>query len=151
MKDLIKFLLGIIMLVINFFSSGCAVDGRHVENKEEFDMVASVAVYQTEEKMGETVPVGSPLLEETVRFIELVKYSEDDLISVPFRFADAEKFASITTNNIGRRLALAINGEVVNTPVVNMPIEGGACVITFTKDEALKFLPAEKVNRLIPE
>jgi preprotein translocase subunit SecD len=46
---------------------------------------------------------------------------------VTFRFnaAGADKFASFTRNNIGRVMAIVVDGRVVTAPVIREPILGG--------------------------
>jgi preprotein translocase subunit SecD len=50
----------------------------------------------------------------------------------------AEKFADITTKNVGHRLAILWGDRVVSDPVINTPIVGGSGVINgdFTQEEA---------------
>ncbi len=50
----------------------------------------------------------------------------------------AAKFAALTRANVGRRLAIVVDGELYSAPVIRSPIEGGAGQITghFDPDEA---------------
>ncbi|MDH5656742.1 MAG: protein translocase subunit SecD [Spirochaetia bacterium] len=52
--------------------------------------------------------------------------------------AGADKFGEVTTNNIGRRLAILWGDRVVSDPRINTPIVQGSGVITgdFTRDDA---------------
>lgn len=52
----------------------------------------------------------------------------------------AIKFAEITRNNIGKKLAITLDGVVQTVPVINSEIPGGSGVITgnYTNDEAKK-------------
>lgn len=52
----------------------------------------------------------------------------------------AIKFAEITRNNIGKKLAITLDGVVQTAPVINSEIPGGSGVITgnYTNDEAKK-------------
>lgn len=58
-------------------------------------------------------------------------------ISVEFSASGAEKMRRATANHIGKPVAILLDGQVVMTPVVRVPI-GGSAVITgnFTKAEA---------------
>lgn len=49
-----------------------------------------------------------------------------------------ERFAQVTRDNTGKRLAIIINGQLYEAPVVRDEITGGKAVVTgsFTKDEA---------------
>ncbi|HEU4486044.1 MAG TPA: protein translocase subunit SecD, partial [Povalibacter sp.] len=59
---------------------------------------------------------------------------------VSFRFDDlgARIFAGITTQNVGQRFAIVLDGKVLSAPVIREPITGGAGQIsgTFTSAEA---------------
>ena len=44
--------------------------------------------------------------------------------------AGTKKFARITTNNVGKRLAIILDNKIISAPVINEPIVGGNSVIT---------------------
>ncbi len=52
----------------------------------------------------------------------------------------AKRFAEVTRNNVGRRLAIILDGELYSAPVIQGPIETGSGEITgrFTPEEALQ-------------
>lgn len=56
-------------------------------------------------------------------------------------------FADVTSENVGKRFAITIDGNLVTAPLINAPITGGSGYIEgdFSKDE-VKAL-AEKFNR----
>lgn len=62
-------------------------------------------------------------------------------IGVDFKKPAAEKWAAATRRNIGRSIAVVIDGTVVSAPVVREEIRGGACQITgnYTEDEVRYF------------
>lgn len=62
-------------------------------------------------------------------------------IQVAFRFADAEKWAEITRENIGQRLAVFVNGRLMNAPQVNSEIESGNCAVWIPADMVHDYLP----------
>jgi SecD/SecF fusion protein len=47
-------------------------------------------------------------------------------------------FSDVTTANVGQRLAIVLDGQLINAPIIHMPITGGQAVITcgFSMDEA---------------
>lgn len=51
-------------------------------------------------------------------------------ISLRFNSAGAEKFAEITRANVGRQLAIVLDGELQSAPRINEPILGGNCEIS---------------------
>lgn len=46
----------------------------------------------------------------------------------------AKKFADLTTKNIGRKIGIYLDGELLTNPVVNEPITGGKARITGSRD-----------------
>ena len=50
----------------------------------------------------------------------------------------AKRFADVTTNNQGKRLAIILDGKVLSAPVINQPIIGGDGIISgsFTVEQA---------------
>jgi preprotein translocase subunit SecD len=51
-------------------------------------------------------------------------------VSFKFKKAGANKFAKATSENIGKRLAIVLDGRVISAPVINSAITGGNGVIT---------------------
>ena len=47
------------------------------------------------------------------------------VLTIEFNDADAATFAKLTAANIGRRLAVVIDGEVITAPVVTQPVKNG--------------------------
>ena len=70
----------------------------------------------------------TPLLVDTITDIK-EDLSIDSYPQLTWRFHDPTRFAEITRNNIGRPLALAINGHIVMAPTVNCEIESGNCAV----------------------
>lgn len=60
------------------------------------------------------------------------------LVSLEFNSDGAKLFSDITTNNIGKTIAIFLDGQVISAPTVDEPITTGQAVIkgTFTLDEA---------------
>ena len=85
---------------------------------------------------------GEPLLTETVAVNEANSIpAYGDNIQVAFKFSDAPKWARITGKNIGRRLAVIVNGQLMNAPQVNSEITSGNCSVS---------IPAEKIHEYLP-
>jgi preprotein translocase subunit SecD len=59
-------------------------------------------------------------------------------VSITFSAEGAQRFAEITEQNVGRHLAIVLDGNVYSAPRINERIPGGHAVITgqFTVDEA---------------
>lgn len=83
-----------------------------------------------------------PILSEKVIVTEansMPSYGGD--IQVGFKFPDAEKWATITRENIGKRLAVFVNGRLMNAPRVNSEIESGSCSVSISANMVKDFLP----------
>ena len=59
-------------------------------------------------------------------------------VSIPFSAAGAQRFGDITENNVGRHLAILLDGSLYSAPRINERIPGGRAVITgqFTVEQA---------------
>lgn len=79
------------------------------------------------------------LLDETA--LKSVKADKDGLnqpvLAITLTDAGAKKFAEITRQNLHKRLAIVINGQLCEAPVIQSEISGGKIQITgsFTKQE----------------
>ena len=51
-------------------------------------------------------------------------------VSFSFKSLGAKKFANATRENVGRRLAIVLDGKVISAPTINTPITGGKGIIT---------------------
>lgn len=83
-----------------------------------------------------------PILSEKVIVMEansMPSYGGD--IQVGFKFTDVEKWATITRENIGKRLAVFVNGRLMNAPRVNCEIESGSCSVSIPANMVKDFLP----------
>ena len=67
-------------------------------------------------------------------------FNPQDGHAVSFRFdtTGAQKFGKATSENVGKRFAVILDGVVITAPVINSPITGGSGIITgnFTSQEA---------------
>lgn len=65
------------------------------------------------------------------------QYGQREII-LSFKPAGAARFGEITSNNIGRQLAIILDGELYSAPVINQAITGGNAQITgsFSREEA---------------
>ncbi len=60
------------------------------------------------------------------------------IVAMKLKGDGVKKFADLTKNNVGRQLAIVLDGRVYSAPRINEPIPGGDAVISgrFTPDEA---------------
>lgn len=60
-------------------------------------------------------------------------------VLITFDKEGAEAFATVTRNNVGRQLAIVIDGKVISVPRIDEPITGGSAVIggSFSPSDAM--------------
>lgn len=116
--------------------------------KVSVDKDISVAVYPTTEREGAIDTISPCLLEETVHISELLRYPDNDGITMPFTLSDTAKYAEITGNNLEKRIAISVNGQVISTPVVKMKIENGACSVILDEKQAKVLFPTINIEEL---
>jgi preprotein translocase subunit SecD len=52
------------------------------------------------------------------------------VVSIRFDSSGGRKFGKLTTENVGKRFAIVLDGEVISAPVIREPIPGGSGVIS---------------------
>lgn len=133
------------MLVI-----GCG-NKNELPQEETVNQNLNVAIYGATETEGKITPLEPALLQECVSLDKIIHYDRDgDYITVPFQFKDSVGYAKITEANIGKRIVITVDGEVVATPMVQMRIGNGACSVLLSKEQAQNLFPKEKIKKLLP-
>jgi len=71
---------------------------------------------------------------------------QQPIIEIKFTDDGAKRFADLTGKNVGKRLAIVIDGRLYSAPRINAAITGGEAQITghFTKEQAENF--AARIN-----
>ena len=129
---------------------GCG-NKNELPQEESVNQNLNVAIYAATETEGKITPLEPALLQECVSLDKIIHYDRDgDYITVPFQFKDSVGYAKITEANIGKRIVITANGEVVATPMVQMRIGNGACSVLLSKEQAQKLFPEEKIEKLLP-
>lgn len=86
----------------------------------------------------QTVLTGDSLVDAQLDFKQ-TEFNEP-VVSIKLNAGGAKKFAEITSNNVGKVLAILLDGKVQSAPRINEPIPNGQAVIEsggrFTIDEA---------------
>lgn len=116
--------------------------------KIRVDKDISVAVYSTIEREDAIDTISPCLLTETVHISELIRYPDDNGITMPFTLSDTAKYAEITGNNLEKRIAISVNGQVLSTPVVKMKIENGACSVILDEKQVKDLFPTINIDEL---
>lgn len=90
-----------------------------------------------------------PVLSEKVAVTEVNSIaSYGGNIQVVFKFPDAGKWEEITRDNIGKRLAVFVNGQLMNAPQVNSEITSGNCSVSIPADMIHDYLPNLDLEKL---
>lgn len=119
--------------------------------KVSVDKDISVAVYSTIDRGGIIDTVSPCLLAETVHVSELLRYPNDGGITMPFTFSNSVKYAEITGNNLEKRIAISVNGQVLSTPVVKIKIENGGCSVVLNESQTKAIFPSINIEEFKSE
>jgi len=76
----------------------------------------------------QAVLTGASLTNASVNFSQ--SQFNEPVVGIKFNPEGAKKFAEITTNNVGRRLAIVLDGKVQSAPNIKEPIPSGEAVIS---------------------
>lgn len=97
-------------------------------------VLGKTAMLEFKDEEGNTVLRGTDLKDAQ----EQTNQNNQNQVSITFSDEGAQKFADLTTANVGRKIAIVLDGEVLTDPVVNEPITGGQASITgnYTLEEA---------------
>ncbi len=129
---------------------GCG-NKNELPQEETVNQTLNVAIYAATETEGQITPLEPALLQECVSLDKIIHYDKDgDYITVPFQLKDSVGYAKITEANIGKRIVITVDGEVVATPMVQMRIGNGACSVLLSKEQAQNLFPKEKIEKLLP-
>lgn len=107
----------------------------------EFKLVAESEGTSTEMVYDETGLTGRYLKRARLEFSNTqgqMGFANEPLVMVDFNAEGKELFAEITRNNVGRQLAIFLDGDLKSEPVIREAITGGTAVISgnFTAEEA---------------
>jgi len=109
------------------------------DTEQAINMIGKTALMEfkiqnTDGTLGETLLTGGALKSAAVSYDNLGRPQ----ISFEMTLDGAAKFAEITRNNIGKQLAITMDGVVQTAPRINSEIAGGQGVITgnYTPEEA---------------
>ncbi len=141
--------------IITVCTTGILVIGCGNKNElpqvEPVNQNLNVAIYAATETEGKITPLEPALLQECVSIDKIIHYDRDgDYITVPFQFKDSVVYAEITEANIGKRIVITVDGEIVTTPMVKMRIGNGACSFLVSKEQAQNLFPRAEIENLLP-
>lgn len=140
-----NFITILLAIIITMLAIACS---NNSQKPDTFKINAEIPVELclTEHQSGSIIAVQPSLMKETVHISELVRYPDDNEITVPFHFKEVEKYAQITETNLDKRIAIIINGDIVSMPIIKMKILDGACSVLLSKEQIAKYFPNIQVE-----
>jgi hypothetical protein len=73
--------------------------------------------------------------------------TKDPVVVITMVSRSGRMFAELTANNVGRRLVLRIDGQVVSEPIIREPIKGGVVQISGDMTEKDAAALAERLSK----
>ena len=89
-------------------------------------VIGKTAMLEFKDEAGNTVLTGTDLKDAK----EETDQQGQNLVGLDFSEEGGQKFADLTMRNVGRRISILLDGEVLTSPNVKEPITGGKAVIT---------------------
>jgi len=90
------------------------------------NVIGKTAMLEFKDDQGNTVLSGTDLKDAK----EQTDQNNQNLVALEFSDEGGKKFADLTMKNVGRTIAILLDGEVLTAPRVNEAITGGRAVIT---------------------
>ena len=102
--------------------------------KRAIKVMGKTAFLEFKDEKGKVILTGAALKKAYTAFDQMSRA----MVSIEFNKLGKKKFANFTTRNVGRHLAIYLDGKVISNPVIQEPITGGSGQITgdFTTQEA---------------
>lgn len=102
--------------------------------QKAIETIGKTAVLEFKNEEGDVCLTGEDLKDAR----EQMGQNKSPVVALQFTDAGGDKFAALTSANIGRHIGIYLDGELLTNPVVNDAITGGSAVITGqrTLDEA---------------
>lgn len=97
--------------------------------EKAIETIGKTAVMEFKDESGTTRMTGKDL--KTAK--EEIDNGHKNVVAIEFTDEGAKKFADLTASNVGHKISILLDGEVLTSPVVNEPITGGKAVITGSK------------------
>ncbi len=94
--------------------------------EKAIETIGKTAVMEFKDESGTTRMTGNDL--KTAK--EQIDQGHKNVVAIEFTDEGAKKFADLTASNVGHKIGIYLDGELLTNPVVNEPITGGKAVIT---------------------
>lgn len=93
--------------------------------------IGKTAMLEFKDEEGNTLLTGTDLKDAQAA---MNQQNNQSVVNLEFSDEGAKKFADATMNNVGRQIAILLDGEVLTDPVVREPILGGRAEISGQRD-----------------
>lgn len=93
-------------------------------------MLGRTAMLHFQDEKGNVVLSGSDLKDARAQ----ISQGNQAVVGLEFNSEGADKFADLTAKNIGKQIAIVLDGEVLTAPVVQEAITGGRAQISGSRD-----------------
>ncbi len=93
-------------------------------------MLGRTALLEFRNMEGKTVMTGKDLKDSKA----VAEQNGQAVVTLDFTAEGGQKFADLTMKNVGKQIAILLDGEVLTAPVVNEPITGGKAQISGSKN-----------------
>jgi preprotein translocase subunit SecD len=93
-------------------------------------MLGRTALLEFKDMSGKTVMTGSDLKDAKAQIAQ----NNQAVVSMEFTSDGGKKFADITARNVGKQISIALDGEILTSPVVQEAITGGHAQITGSRN-----------------
>lgn len=114
---------------LNFMTEGIDTTGQQL--KDYYDPTYTYPGYWIKTDL-----TGRNLVEADATFEATSKgmVQSDPVVTIKFDGAGKDKFAKITQDNVSKRIAIVLDGNIVSAPTVSNAIVDGSAIITGSKD-----------------
>ena len=120
----------------NLLGKTAQLNFRLVSNNDEFGTDILISENNENLKVSKRIVMsGDNLIDAQPNFNS---QSNEPTVSFTLDRLGAQKFGRTTTDNVGKRLAIVLDGKIISAPSINEPITGGSGIISgnFTFQEA---------------
>ena len=94
--------------------------------EKAIEMLGKTALLEFQDESGTTVLTGKDLKDARAQ----IDQGKRNLVAIEFTNEGAKAFADLTAKNVGKRIAILLDKQILTNPTVEEPIAGGKAVIT---------------------
>ena len=94
--------------------------------EKAIEMLGKTALLEFQDESGATVLTGKDLKDARAQ----IDQSKRNLVALEFTDQGGKAFAELTAKNVGKRIAILLDKQILTNPTVEEPITGGKAVIT---------------------